>query len=107
MSPDNDAHDDNDDDAPSPEELAQMRLATPADAAAVDQLILSLCTNQWQKVAMVIGRSLDKYEHRFPHLPYVYMQTRMLALIERGAIEARGDVMAMRRSEVRLRPAVG
>ena len=90
------------DDEPSPEELAQMRQATTSDAAAVDQLILSLCTVRWQKVAMVIGSSLDEYDKRFASLPYVYMQVRMLELIERGVLEAQGDVMSMRTSQVRL-----
>ena len=96
-------HDDPGEDEPSPEEWALMRQATPAEAAAVDALILGHCTDHWQKVAMVVGSSLDDYDATFSHLPYVYMQVRMLDLIERGRIECQGDVMSMRTSEVRLR----
>lgn len=96
-------HDDHDEDEPSPEEWALMRQATPAEAAAVDALILGHCTDHWQKVAMVVGSSLDDYDATFSHLPYVYMQVRLLELIERGHIECQGDVMSMRTSEVRLR----
>jgi len=97
--------DDNDlgEDDPSPEEWALMRQATPAEAAAVDALILGHCTDSWQKVAMVVGSSLDDYDATFSHLPYVYMQVRMLDLIGHGGIECQGDVMSMRTSEVRLR----
>ena len=82
-----------------------MQKATPADAAAVDALIMSHCTNRWGKVAMVVGASLDEYDAKFPHLPYIYMQVRMLELIDSGTLEAQGDVMSMRTSEVRLASA--
>jgi hypothetical protein len=36
-------------------------------------------------------------------LPYVIVQVRVAALVELGLLEAQGDVMAMRHSEVRLR----
>jgi len=94
--------DDYDDEEPTPEELERIRSATPSDAAAVDALILGKCGSRWQKVAMVVGASLDEYDAKFPHLPYVYMQVRMLELVESGALEAQGDVMSMRISEVRL-----
>jgi Protein of unknown function len=106
MNPDTDDAmdpDEADDDEPSPEEWALMRQATPAEAAAVDALVLGQCTDHWQKVAMVVGSSLDDYDARFSHLPYVYMQVRLLDLIERGRIECQGDVMSMRTSEVRLK----
>lgn len=94
--------DDFDDGEPSAEEIASMRRATPAQAEGVDALILSKCGAAWQKVAAVVGASLNEYEAGFPGLPYVYLQVRMLALEEAGAIETQGDVMSMRASEVRL-----
>lgn len=94
--------DDANDDAPSPEEWALMRQASAAEAAAVDALVLAHCTDHWQKVAMVVGATLEDYDARFSHLPYVYMQVRMRHLAEQGRVECRGDVMVMRASEVRL-----
>ena len=94
--------DDIDEEGPTPEELVQIRKATETDEAAVDALIVGKCVDRWQKVAMIIGNSLDEYESKFPHLPYVYMQIRMLALEQAGAIELQGNVMSMRTSEVRL-----
>jgi hypothetical protein len=97
-----DTDDDESDDDPTPEELAQMRRATPADAAAVDTLILQNCTDQWCKVAMIVGTALTEFDARFPHLPYVYMPVRIAALTASGVLEVDGDPMAMRFSEVRL-----
>jgi len=94
---------DSDNDEPSAEELAQIGKATPQQATEVDQLLLSHCTANWRKVAMVVGSCLDGFDKRFPDLPYVYMQVRLLSLVDRDVLEAQGDVMAMRFSEVRLR----
>jgi hypothetical protein len=101
--PDSLDHDDAAEDEPSPEEWALMRQASAAEAAAVDALVLGHCTDGWQKIARVVGASLDDYDARFSHLPYVYMQVRMRDLVEQGRIECQGDVMALRTAEVRLR----
>lgn len=92
-----------DDNEPNPAEIAQMRNASPSDASAVDALILGKCTTRWSKVAMIVGDCLDEFEAKFPQLPYVYMPIRMLELEDHGVLEIRGDVMAMRYSEIRLR----
>ncbi len=97
-----DADDEENDDEPTPEELAQMRQATAADAAAVDALILQSCTERWRKVVMVVGTSLKEFDAKFPHLPYVYMPVRIIELEQSGELEVQGDPMAMRFSEVRL-----
>lgn len=97
--------DDIDDGEPTADEIASMRRATPAQAEGVDALILSKCTTRWQKVAAVVGSSLDEYELAFPGLPYVYMQVRMLEMEDAGIVEIQGDVMSMRASEVRLSAA--
>lgn len=96
------ADDAEDDDNPTPEELAQMRRATAADAEAVDALILQSCTDRWRKVAMVVGISLKEFDAQFPHLPYVYLPARIIAMEQSGALEVQGNAMAMRFSEVRL-----
>lgn len=96
---------DYEDEGPTAEEMALIRSATPDQAGAVDHLLLTACTERWRKVAMVVGASLDEYDRQFPDIPYVYMQFRLLSLVERGVLEAQGDVMAMRHSEVRLAKA--
>ena len=87
---------------PTTEESVEMCKATPADAQSVDELILSQCTGQWCKVAMVVGSYLNEYDEKFPSLPYVYMLVRMIELEKAGKLEIQGDVFAMRASEIRL-----
>jgi hypothetical protein len=92
-------------DEPTEEELVQMRAATAAEAAAVDAMVLAACARRWRKVAMVVGTTMNEFESKFPHLPFIYVQVRMQELEDLGAIEVQGDVMAMRHSEIRLAEA--
>lgn len=89
-------------DEPTAEEITEIRQATPEEASAVDELIISKCTSQWRKVAMVVGSSLSEFDNRFPNLPYVYMPVRMLELERMGKIDVQGNVFSMRASEIRL-----
>jgi hypothetical protein len=87
---------------PTEEEMAQMRAATPAEAQAVDELILAQCSERFRKVAMVAAKLLREFEAQFPHLPLAYVLARMQELEKAGAIEIAGDVWYMRHSEIRL-----
>ena len=91
-----------DGDEPTSEEIAQMRAAAPAEAAAVDALILAHCSAQWWKVARVVGALMNEFDVRFAHLPFAYVQARMQALEDAGQLEIAGDVWVMGRSEVRV-----
>lgn len=51
---------------------------------------------------MIIGALLDEFDAKYPNLPYVYMQIRMLELEHRLQIQVSGDVMQARASEIRL-----
>ena len=96
--------DDDDDyeEAPSAEELALIQKVTAEETKAVDALILGQCGTQWQKVAMIVGSSLHEFSTAFPLLPFIYMQLRISALVGNGTLEAQGNPMVMRRSEIRL-----
>ena len=87
---------------PTPEELNLIRQATSIEAEGVDALILGCCTHNWGKVAMVVGSLLDDFEAKYPHLPYVYMQVRMLEMEHQGLLEIAGDVLQVRAAEIRL-----
>jgi Protein of unknown function len=88
--------------SPTAEEMAQMQGASASEAAAVDALILGVCSLHWRKVAMVVGTLMKTYDAQFPHLPFAYMQIRILDLVKRGVLESQGNVMWMRHSEIRL-----
>jgi hypothetical protein len=93
-----------DDDAftPTPEELAVLRRATPADAAAADALLTGALTAQWQGVGDLVGALLDAFEAALPSLPYVYLAVRLRALVDAGAVEVDGDLTDLRAGRVRL-----
>ena len=79
-----------------------MRAATPAEARAVDELILAQCSERFRKVAMIAAKLLNEFDTRFPHLPLAYVLARMEELEDAGCIEIAGHVWFMRHSEVRL-----
>jgi len=87
---------------PTEEEIAQMRAATSAEAQAVDELILSQCTERFRKVAMVAAKVLREFDGRFPHLPMPYIIARIQELEEAGVLEVAGYVWYPRHSELRL-----
>lgn len=98
MADDDDAYEE----APSAEELALIQKVTAEEAKTVDALIVGKCGTQWQKVAMIVGSSLHEFSSAFPDLPFIYMQLRIGALVGDGILEAQGNLMAMRHSEIRL-----
>ncbi len=88
-------------DEPSAEEIAQMRAATASEAEIVDALVMRECDLRWQKVARVVGSVSGAFDAALPHLPFAYIQARMLALEDAGLVEIAGDVWTMRHSEIR------
>ncbi len=99
---DKDEDENSDEFDPTAEELDLIRKTTSIETEEVDALILSRCTIRWAKVAMVVGSLLDEFDAKYPHLPYIYMQVRMLELEHQQKLEVSGDVMQVRASEVRL-----
>jgi len=96
------AEDEKNDEGPTQQEWAQMRLATHADAEMVDSLILQSCTTRWRKVAMVVGIAMNAFDQKVPHLPMSYMSVRITEMERSGVLELAGDPMNIRFSEVRL-----
>jgi hypothetical protein len=57
---------------------------------------------RWQKVAMVVARSTDKLESRYPDISSAFYAQRIQILADQGRLESQGDLDYMRFSEVRL-----
>lgn len=79
-----------------------MRSLPPSKVAEADSLLLSICTEDWQKVARLVGHLLDAFEHGFPDIPLEFLSYRLQQLEEAGAVEIIGDPFRIRESEVRL-----
>ena len=63
----------------------------------IDSQILSDVNDQWQKVAMVIGRIMD----RFPDAEESDIAARIEQLVKWGHLEAAGNLRNFRHSEIR------
>jgi len=68
----------------------------------IDKLILSLNGLQWQKVAMILSKTLRECEQRNISASYEDIAERIAALVGRHLLEAQGDITKWRHSEVRL-----
>jgi Protein of unknown function len=73
-------------------------------AADLDQLLLSFCTERWQKVARIIGKTYEVLETRGSIFTGIaeHVDVCMAALVGAGQLEAKGDIKRWGYSEVRL-----
>jgi hypothetical protein len=86
----------------TPEAEAKARLLTPAQLQRIDECLLSHVSQQFRKVAYVIGQMMKEINGEFPGIPDVFYGLRIKHLAESGVIEAAGNLNRMRFSEIRL-----
>jgi len=70
--------------------------------ARLDELILSVVTPRWQKVAMVIAKALRISGNKGFKTSDSALAARISALCMEGRLESEGNLSKWRRSEVRL-----
>jgi len=70
--------------------------------AEIDEAILSVVTDRWQKVAMVLVRVLGGRHLEADRSEYDSIAARIEALIEQGKLQCEGNPKRWRHSEVRL-----
>ena len=75
---------------------------TPIPNSQVDELILSLLSPNWRKVAMIIGKAHDVFESRRIEINEDALASRIEALCKEGRVESQGNLSNWRGSEVRL-----
>lgn len=83
------------------EESAAAKL-TSDDNAFIDAAILSCALPRWRKVAMMVGRCMEKLESRYPGFSDSFYARRIQTLASQGRLESQGNLDCMRFSEVRL-----
>jgi hypothetical protein len=86
----------------TPEAEAKARLLTPAQLQRIDECLLSHVSQQFRKVAYVIGQTMKEIYNEFPGIPDLFYGIRIKHLAESGAIESAGNLGRMRFSEIRL-----
>ena len=69
----------------------------------LNECILSHVHHEWRKVAMVLGSALNECRSKGIEVSNEALEGSLRKLIERGRIEAQGDVSKWRFSEVRWR----
>ena len=68
----------------------------------LDEVILTMATKNWRKVAFVIAKTLHKLEEAGLTVSNDEMTERVKALVAGGRLESQGDLDRWRFSEVRL-----
>lgn len=83
------------------EDLLAIEALTDMDVAAIDEAILSLLSERWQKTALVVSKAMYAYPDKYDDIPDVFYGQRVVELASRGLLEANGNVRQLRFSEVR------
>jgi hypothetical protein len=73
-----------------------------AEIRAIDEALLANVTDQWRKVARVVGVTMMSLPDRIAGIPDVFYSQRLRKLTEEGRLESQGDLALMRYSEIRL-----
>jgi uncharacterized protein DUF3658/uncharacterized protein DUF1835 len=75
-------------------------LLRSAPISFFDPLLMSQATDQWRKVAMIVGSVLAEMDD---HLSDIFLAARVNALVKSGQLEIRGkSALQMRHTEVKL-----
>ena len=84
-----------------PEDEARARQLTPAELRRIDEVLLSHASEQWHKVARIIGQTMLEVGGQFS-VPDMFYSRRIKHLVKSGALEAVGNLNRIRHSEVRI-----
>jgi hypothetical protein len=86
----------------TPEQEKLVSKLSPEDINIIDAALMKNITNQWRKLARVIGTTMRDLEDNYYGLPDLFYGERVRALKESNLFESQGDLRKMRYSEVRL-----
>lgn len=69
----------------------------------IDVAVLASITNEWQKLAFVVGKTMMQIESsQLSGRDDLYFAGRIRIMVESGLVEYDGDLQQMRQCEVRL-----
>lgn len=85
----------------SPEQARVVSTLSEAVIANIDESLYANTSNDWRKVAKVIGATMSERTNRDPSLPDIYYAQRLRVLVEAGKLDYRGNFENMRYCEVR------
>jgi Protein of unknown function len=86
----------------SPDEIARVAKLSEHDRCDIDAALLAEASVRWRKAARIVGGAMSRQPTRVVGIPDLFYAQRIRSLVERGLLEADGDLTYMGRSEVRL-----
>ena len=84
------------------EQSLRVSKLTQEDLWQMDRVLLAQAAQSWRKVAGIVRGAINELSSRLPDVPDVYYAQRVRHLVEVGKLEAQGNLLHMRYSEVRL-----
>jgi hypothetical protein len=84
------------------EQQRSVENLSAADVEEIDMALLAASSQNWRKVAFVVGTALLALANRFTGVPDVYFSQRIQSLVRLGKLNSQGNLLSMRFSEVRL-----
>ena len=88
----------------SQDDLDIIQALSESEVKLIDNWLMSFATNNYQKVAMLVAKSLKLSDENnlITDVPDIYFGIRVEGLVEKHLLEGEGDLTKMRSSEVRL-----
>jgi len=86
----------------SQDEQARVDQLSDEELSFIDRTIIESTSNQWRKVARVVGATISATPDRLKLAPDIFYAKRVAKLVSEGKLESQGDLNNMRFSEVRL-----
>ena len=88
----------------SQDDLEIVQGLSESEVKLIDNWLMSFATNNYQKVAMLVAKSLRLSDENnlLTDVPDVYFGIRVERLVENRLLDGDGDLTKMRSSEVRL-----
>ena len=84
------------------EQRARVSQLNEAEVVAIDQALVANLSKRWQKVAMVVGTTMQNQPDRVSGIPDLFYAERVWKLVGAGSLEYSGELNSMRNCEVRV-----
>lgn len=101
---------DNEKPPPDPELSAEqeslVEKLTESELETIDHALLSNVSTRWQKMAKIVGVTMQEMPDRVPGIPDIFYAERLRGLVRAGEIEAEGHILSMRYCELRSKGVV-
>lgn len=80
----------------TPEQVKLVDQLSDAQVQAIGNALLANTSEEWRKVARVIGTTMSGLPDRVKGIPDVYYSHRVQKLVKDGVLESQGDLARMR-----------